>query len=248
MGTPTQVCVWSCPNFSAPAGRPFRCVSDIWLLISGDAKPVKDNPKEDLVDYPSKEEEEEPLASADSASPVPDSITSSEETKPFEEGETAATPPSPTSPHHIIPLSETRLRKARMSVQPQTPLPSPIEACIVEYAIAPAPPSPPPSLLSPLPSLLPRILSSSLILPSPDHREIILEANIQPQKRARFDTLTHRFEIGESSAAAAARQPMSTLARGIDYGFMTALEEVKESVTDLASSHRLGSKEFHTRY
>ncbi|GJV91417.1 fructokinase-2, partial [Tanacetum coccineum] len=26
MGTPTQVCVWSCPNFSALAGRPFRCV------------------------------------------------------------------------------------------------------------------------------------------------------------------------------------------------------------------------------
>ncbi|GJZ99208.1 hypothetical protein Tco_0671759 [Tanacetum coccineum] len=24
MGTPTQVCVWSCPNFSALAGRPFR--------------------------------------------------------------------------------------------------------------------------------------------------------------------------------------------------------------------------------
>ncbi|GJX95374.1 hypothetical protein Tco_0351172 [Tanacetum coccineum] len=37
MGTPTLVCVWSCPNFSAPTGRPFRCVSDIWLLISGDA-------------------------------------------------------------------------------------------------------------------------------------------------------------------------------------------------------------------
>ncbi|GJU90907.1 putative reverse transcriptase domain-containing protein [Tanacetum coccineum] len=41
MGTPTHVCVWSCPNFSAPAGRPFRCVSDIWLLISGDAKKCK---------------------------------------------------------------------------------------------------------------------------------------------------------------------------------------------------------------
>ncbi|GKF02778.1 hypothetical protein Tco_0029701, partial [Tanacetum coccineum] len=26
MSTPTQVCVRSCPNFSAPAGRPFRCV------------------------------------------------------------------------------------------------------------------------------------------------------------------------------------------------------------------------------
>ncbi|GJV23560.1 hypothetical protein Tco_1376255 [Tanacetum coccineum] len=26
MGTPTQVYVWSYPNFSASAGRPFRCV------------------------------------------------------------------------------------------------------------------------------------------------------------------------------------------------------------------------------
>ncbi|GJV93592.1 hypothetical protein Tco_1541405 [Tanacetum coccineum] len=26
MGTPTQVCVRSCANISAPAGRPFRCV------------------------------------------------------------------------------------------------------------------------------------------------------------------------------------------------------------------------------
>ncbi|GKB38435.1 hypothetical protein Tco_0883377 [Tanacetum coccineum] len=26
MGTPTQVCMCSCPNFSALAGRPFRCV------------------------------------------------------------------------------------------------------------------------------------------------------------------------------------------------------------------------------
>ncbi|GJV89525.1 putative reverse transcriptase domain-containing protein [Tanacetum coccineum] len=38
MGTPTLVCVWSYPNFNAPAGRRFRCVSDIWLLVSGDAK------------------------------------------------------------------------------------------------------------------------------------------------------------------------------------------------------------------
>ncbi|GJV19915.1 hypothetical protein Tco_1368935 [Tanacetum coccineum] len=34
-----------------------------------------------------------------------------------------------------------------------------------------------------------------------------------PRKRARFAAPSHRFEIGESSAAAAARQPMSTLAR-----------------------------------
>ncbi|GJY23897.1 hypothetical protein Tco_0397555, partial [Tanacetum coccineum] len=37
MGTPTLVCVWSCPNFSAPAGRPFstivHCVSNQRYVI-----------------------------------------------------------------------------------------------------------------------------------------------------------------------------------------------------------------------
>ncbi|GKB90964.1 reverse transcriptase domain-containing protein [Tanacetum coccineum] len=35
MGTPTLVCVWSCPNFSAPAGRPFRYVKskDVYLVF-----------------------------------------------------------------------------------------------------------------------------------------------------------------------------------------------------------------------
>ncbi|GJY09910.1 hypothetical protein Tco_0378095 [Tanacetum coccineum] len=31
MGTPTQVCVWSCPNFSAPAGRPFRTLRSMHI-------------------------------------------------------------------------------------------------------------------------------------------------------------------------------------------------------------------------
>ncbi|GKA22518.1 hypothetical protein Tco_0708480 [Tanacetum coccineum] len=26
MGTPTLVCVWSCPNLGAPTGRPFRYI------------------------------------------------------------------------------------------------------------------------------------------------------------------------------------------------------------------------------
>ncbi|GJV40741.1 hypothetical protein Tco_1419181 [Tanacetum coccineum] len=32
MGTPTQVCVWSCPNFSASAGRP-KCVKSKGLEV-----------------------------------------------------------------------------------------------------------------------------------------------------------------------------------------------------------------------
>ncbi|GJV14793.1 hypothetical protein Tco_1360116 [Tanacetum coccineum] len=174
------------PDFASPTALSPDYLSD--------SKPVEDDPgedpEEDPVYYPSKEEE--PLASADSASPIPNSVPSSEEKELFEKGETAATPPSPTSQHHIIPLSETRLYRERIS--------------------------------------------------------IILEADMPPRKRARFATPPRRFEIGESSAAAAARQPGSTLARGIDYGFMTTLEEVRESVTNLASSHRLDSKEFHTRH
>ncbi|GJX20832.1 hypothetical protein Tco_0223509, partial [Tanacetum coccineum] len=56
------------------------------------------------------------------------------------------------------------------------------------------------------------------------------------------------FEIGESSAVAAARQPELTLARGTKLNFMTALEEVKESVADMATRHRQDSEEFYTRH
>ncbi|GJW64945.1 hypothetical protein Tco_0116829 [Tanacetum coccineum] len=49
--------------------------------------------------------------------------------------------------------------------QPQTPLPPSIKARIAEYGSAPTLPLPPPSLLSPLSSLLLRIPSPPLLLP-----------------------------------------------------------------------------------
>ncbi|GJV47509.1 hypothetical protein Tco_1437721 [Tanacetum coccineum] len=146
------------------------------------SKPIKDDPEEGFVDYPF-EEEEEPLAMTLSASPVLDFVPSSEETKPFEKGETAATPPLPISPHTIVPQSQTRLRRARKTVHPQTPLPSFIEARIAEYAAAPTPPLPPPSPLSRLSSPLHRIPSPPLILPSPTRIDIIPEADMPPRKR-----------------------------------------------------------------
>ncbi|GKC70761.1 hypothetical protein Tco_1116644 [Tanacetum coccineum] len=74
-----------------------------------------------------------------------------------------------------------------------------------------------------------------------------IDALVDSWKRAIFAALSLRFEIGESSAAAAARQPESALARGTDYGFVTVLEEVNERVTDLAASHRHDSHEFYVR-
>ncbi|GJW91015.1 putative reverse transcriptase domain-containing protein [Tanacetum coccineum] len=202
---------------------------------SADSEPAEEDPEEDPemdpVDYPFDDDEEEPfeeeehLASADSASPVPDSAPSSEETEPSEIDETAAIPPPPVSLYTIVPLSQT---------------------CLQEWRTAPTPPSPSPSPLSPLSSPLPRIPSPPLLLPSPTRRDIIPEADMPLWKRARFAAPSHGFEIRESSAAAAARQPGSTLTRGTELDFMTALEDFKESVTDIAAKHRQDSEEFHT--
>ncbi|GKG32841.1 hypothetical protein Tco_0430351, partial [Tanacetum coccineum] len=54
-----------------------------------------------------------------------------------------------------------------MSLRPQIPMSDTTEALIVEYASPPTPPSPPPSLFTPLSSPLPHIPSPPLPLPSP---------------------------------------------------------------------------------
>ncbi|GJU89232.1 hypothetical protein Tco_1301655 [Tanacetum coccineum] len=174
-----------------------------------------------------------------------DSVSASKKMKPFEEDEVAPTPPSPTSHHHIIPLSHTLLRRERVK---STPLPSSFDVYIDAWRIAPASPLPPPSSLSPLLSPLPKIPSLPLLLPPPTRRDIIPEADMSPQKRARFAAPSHRFEIRESSAVAAARHPGSALDRGSEYGFVTALKEVNKRVTDLATGHRQDSHEFYIRH
>ncbi|GJV39997.1 putative reverse transcriptase domain-containing protein [Tanacetum coccineum] len=213
-----------------------------------DSEPIEDDSEEDTemdpVDYPSDEEDEEPSALTDPASPIPYYVPSSEETKPFKTDESAATPPSP---YIVVSLSQTGLRRARKTVRTQPPLPASIEARIIEYAVAPTPPSPPPSPLSPLSSPLPRIPSPPLLLPLPTRKDIIPEANMPLRKRARFTAPTHMFEIGESSATTAARRPVPTLARGTKLDFITALEEVKESVADMATRHRRDDHDMWTR-
>ncbi|GKA12440.1 hypothetical protein Tco_0691986 [Tanacetum coccineum] len=204
--------------------------------------------------------EEEHLAPADSTLLASDSVLSAEETEPFETDESAATPPPLRSSQTIVSFAQTKLRRERISVRPHTsPSPS-VEARIAEYATAPTPPSPPPSPLLTLLSPLLQILSPPLPLPSPPlllpstyHRIDIPEAEMPPQKRVCFTAPTYRFEVGESSTAAPARQTGHTLARRIDYRFidtldasirasegrvMTTVEEVNKRVADLATTLR----------
>nr|GEX28459.1 hypothetical protein [Tanacetum cinerariifolium] len=186
-------------------------------LIENDPQEAQEDPKE----VPSKEEEEL-SASVASTPDIAGLASQSEETKPFEEDE------------------------ARKLVHPQTPLPSSFDAHIHAWRTAPTPPSPSPSPLSPLSSPLPMIPSPPLP-PSPIRRDTIPEVDLPPQKSARLSFSPYRFEIRKSSAATATRQLVSTLARGTRYGFVAALEEANERVTDLATDHRQEIHIIHQR-
>ncbi|GKF01568.1 hypothetical protein Tco_0028491, partial [Tanacetum coccineum] len=102
----------------------------------------------------------------------------------------------------------------------------------------------------------------SLLLPSTAYRDDIPEADMLLRKRARFTTPDSRFEVGESSAAAATRQAGHTLSHRVDYGFvdtvdarihasesraMTAIGEVNDKVTDLATTQRQDAHELQVR-
>nr|GEU29027.1 hypothetical protein [Tanacetum cinerariifolium] len=67
------------------------------------------------------------------------------------------------------------------------PLPSSINALVESWVAASTPLLPPPSPILPLSSPLPRIPSPPLLLPPPTRRDIIPEADMPPQKRARFE-------------------------------------------------------------
>ncbi|GJU33984.1 hypothetical protein Tco_1182338 [Tanacetum coccineum] len=78
------------------------------------------------------------------------------------------------------------------------PLPSSIDALVDSWVGAPTPSLPPPSLLSPLLSTLPRIPSPPLLLPLPTRRDIILEDDMPSRKRARFAGIPScSYQIGE---------------------------------------------------
>nr|GFB68450.1 reverse transcriptase domain-containing protein [Tanacetum cinerariifolium] len=159
----------------------------------------------------SEQEEEEHIAPTVPAPAQYSFVSESDETEPFEEGKTAATPPP--FGYHIA---------ARISVQPHILMPFRTESEVERLLAIPNPPLSLvsltsytlPQLLIPLPIYTPLATSSFSLpssIPSTSGSESIPEADIPLQKRARFTTPTSRYEIGESSVAAAARQIRPTL-------------------------------------
>nr|GEZ19389.1 hypothetical protein [Tanacetum cinerariifolium] len=170
---------------------------------------VDNEEKEESSD--SEEEDEEHLALTVPAPALYSFVSASEETEPFEEGETAATPPP------------FRYRvAARISVQPHILMPFRWKSEVERLLAIPTPPLSPvsptsyplPPFLMPL-SIFTPLLTSSFPLPSSlsstSGSESIPKADIPLRKRARVTTPTGGYEVDESSVAAAARQIRLTL-------------------------------------
>nr|GEU29672.1 hypothetical protein [Tanacetum cinerariifolium] len=189
---------------------------------------LDEDPKEDLEDdhanYPADEgdeddeEEEEHLASADSSAvPMVDPVLPAGDTEALEADDPT---PTPESPHIIILLSQTRLRRAQKSVRLEPSISASMEACIARHATLLSPPLPIPSppLTLPLPlTTSPTNTGAPLgyratgiriraLLLSTSRSTDILEADVPPQKWPCLTTPTLGFEVRESSAASAARQ------------------------------------------
>ncbi|GKF34079.1 hypothetical protein Tco_0107279, partial [Tanacetum coccineum] len=159
-----------------------------------------DNDEDEEVDIEAgDEEEEEHPAPADStaiALPAIDQAPTAEETEPFETDESTATPP----PHPAYRVT------ARISIPALVPTPVWSDAEVARLLAISTPPSSPLSPWS----------SPPLLLHSTNRREDIPEVTLPPRKRLGI-ALSPRYEVGESSSAAAARQAGGLR---VDYGFV----------------------------
>ncbi|GKB19850.1 putative reverse transcriptase domain-containing protein, partial [Tanacetum coccineum] len=114
-----------------------------------------------------------------------------------------------------------------------------------------------------LPSGTPPLLPIPLPAPSTSRRADIPEADTPPRKRLLLTTPRPGCEVGESSAAAAARQPGPTMARRVDCSsvdtmetrirdterrMMTALEMVNMRVSYQVDVRSRESSEFYSRH
>ncbi|GJR71052.1 hypothetical protein Tco_0083417 [Tanacetum coccineum] len=146
------------------------------------------------------------LAPADSSVvPVVDHVPSAGDTEAFETDESA---PTPRSPQTRVPFSQTRLCRARKTVQLEPPMSVSMEARIAEHVAAPIPPTNPTYDQAPLGH------KAAMI----HLRNDIPEGDMPPQRRFVLTTPLLGCDIAESSAAAAARAPRC------QYDFVDAVE------------------------
>nr|GEV87902.1 hypothetical protein [Tanacetum cinerariifolium] len=150
---------------------------------------------------------------------------------------------------------------ARKTVRLEPPMSPSMETCIVRHAAAltpslhvPSPPLPLPSPLTTSPTdagvplgyraagIRMRAASLPLLLPSTSHRTGVPEADMTHRKRAYLTTPAPGFEVKESSAAGAARQPGPDIesdcrryrVEQTGYGITDTWDEIVEAMLEVA--------------
>ncbi|GKC22133.1 hypothetical protein Tco_1024283, partial [Tanacetum coccineum] len=203
--------------------------------------PLEEDPKENFEEYPAdrgddddddEEEEEDEEHLAPADSTTLPTVDPVPSAEDTKAFETNESAPTP-------PVPSPRLRRARISSSHDS-----VESCITIH---------PPSI---------RDTITTLLLPSTTRRDDLPKADMPLQKRDHFTAPTGRFEVGESSSAAAARQTGHTLPHRVDYGFidtmdasirasesraMIAVREVNKRVTDPAITQRQETHELQVR-
>nr|GEY04039.1 hypothetical protein [Tanacetum cinerariifolium] len=237
---------------------------------NGDDEPSNDDDDDDTDDEDPKEEpfedeeddnkeDENPALIDSSAIPIVDHLLLAGDTKALEVDETTHAPGSPI----IIPYSQTCLRSARKTVRPDPSMSASMEACIARHAALPSPllvpylplpfPSPlttsPTDIGAPLGCRAAKIRMKAL-LPSTSRRTDIPEADMLPRKRACLTTPAPGFEIEESSATGAARQPGPTESslrkyrvEQAGYGITDTWDEIVDTLMEIAPTTLEGVKE-----
>ncbi|GJW62419.1 hypothetical protein Tco_0111754 [Tanacetum coccineum] len=133
MGAPTQVCVRSCPNISAPAGRPFRMSTPVF--VDPESSTQADGAQSSRVPMPLPEDPYEDIRHA-----YLDGTDT--ESEPFEDPLETETPESPLTIAPPISLSESiplilvpiLCRTARMAVHVPPVMSSDLSASMAEVA------------------------------------------------------------------------------------------------------------------
>nr|GFA51037.1 hypothetical protein [Tanacetum cinerariifolium] len=196
-----------------------------------DEEETSEDDEDDDIDIEADEDEEEHPASVDSVVVAPtatDQAPSAKETEPFETDESVATPP----PHPAYRMT------ARISIPALVPMTAWTDSEVVRLLAISSPPasplspwssSPPQIPFPPLPSILSPHLPVLSPAPSPSPirslgcRAAMIrlpEVTLPPQKRLGI-ALGPRYEVGESSSAAAARPAGGLRA---DYGFVATVD------------------------
>nr|GEU29309.1 hypothetical protein [Tanacetum cinerariifolium] len=233
-----------------------------------------DDEDKEASDEEDDDEEEEHLASVESSAvPIDDHIPLAEDIKAFETNESATLPPllrlcrdeicvrlpspmaasmeariaefasAPTPPSSLTPLSSLLAQITSPPLHVPSPLttgPSYVEAPLGYRAarIRLRATSPSTHHLSEIPS-------PPLLLTYTTHRDDIPKANIPLQKRVRFTAPAFGFEVGESLAAAAARQlglevatvddtPRCHMSREVGYGIEDVWDDMLRDMEERA--------------